>query len=188
MKKERRKSNIRIGVAIGVIIVLSLLLFFPVKILLDDGGTVIYQSIFDVYEIRKIKAFGNIGMTPTIKEGWRIELFGKEIYYNIDREYLAGQKEWSEENFTCYFNAIITEITEDSIVLETTEDAMGTIGRNTPVAFDPAEVLAEQTVQELSVGDAVRVMYNDKRIRLENPLWLEVVFAVYPLDEDGNPR
>ena len=52
----------------------------------------------------------------------------------------------------------------------------------------PAEVLAERTVQELSVGDAVRVMYNDKRIRLENPLWLEVVFAVYPLDEDGKPR
>ena len=44
-------------------------------------------------------------------------------------------------------------------------------------------LVAEQTVQELSVGDEVRIMYNDKRIRVENPLWLEVVFAVYPIDD-----
>lgn len=185
MKKELEKINIRIAIATGVIIVLLILLLFPIKVLRDDGGSIEYFSAFGVYKVTKIKKASGIGMTPIIKEGWRIELFGKEIYYNIDREYLAGQKEWSEENFTCYFNAIITEITEDSIVLETTEDAMGTIGRNTPVAFDPAEVLAERTVQELSVGDAVRVMYNDKRIRVENPLWLEVVFAVYPIDENG---
>ena len=169
----------------GAVIVLLVVLLFPMKSYKDDGGSIVYFCLPNAYQITKIKTFGNVGQTSTIKEGWRVELFGKEVYYNIDREYLAGQKEWSEENFTCYFNARITEITEDSIVLETTEDAMGTIRRNTPVAFDPAEVLAEQTVQELSVGDAVRVMYNDKRIRLENPLWLEVVFAVYPIDENG---
>ena len=169
----------------GAVIVLLVVLLFPMKSYKDDGGSVVYFCLSNAYHITKIKTFGNVGQTSTIKEGWRVELFGKEVYYNIDREYLAGQKDWSEGNFTCYFNARITEITEDSIVLETTEDAMGTIRRNTPVAFDPAEVLAEQTVQELSVGDAVRVMYNDKRIRLENPLWLEVVFAVYPIDENG---
>ena len=169
----------------GAVIVLIVVLLFPMKSYKDDGGSIVYFCLSNVYHITKIKTFGNVGQTSTIKEGWRVELFGKEVYYNIDREYLAGQKDWSEGNFTCYFNAIITEINEDSIVLETTEDAMGTIRRNTPVAFDPAEVLAEQTVQELSVGDAVRVMYNDKRIRVENPLWLEVVFAVYPIDENG---
>jgi len=169
----------------GAVIVLLVVLLFPMKSYKDDGGSIVYFCLSNAYQITKIKTFGNVGQTSTIKEGWRVELFGKEVYYNIDREYLAGQKVWSEENLTCYFNARIKEITEDSIVLETTEDAMGTIRRNTPVAFDPAEVLAEQTVQELSVGDAVRVMYNDKRIRLENPLWLEVVFAVYPIDENG---
>ena len=187
MKKEMKKINIRIAIATGVIIVLLILLLFPIKVLRDDGGSIEYLSAFGVYKVTKIKKASGIGMTPTIKEGWRIELFGKEIYYNIDREYLAGQKDWSEGNFTCYFKAIITEINEDSIVLETTEDALGTICRNTPVAFAPADVLNVDTVQGLSVGDEIRVMYNDKRIRVENPLWLEVVFAVYPLDENGRP-
>ncbi len=185
MKKEITKINIRIGIAIGVIIVLLILLLFPVKAHYDDGGSIEYFSAFGVYKVTKIKKADGIGMTPTIKEGWRIELLGKEVYYNIDREYLAGQKDWSEGNFTCYFNARIIEITGEKIVLETIEDAMGTIQRNTPVAFAPAEVLNEETVQGLSVGDEIRVMYNDKRIRVENPLWLEVVFAVYPIDENG---
>lgn len=185
MKKEITKINIRLGITIGVMLVLLVLLLFPVKAQYDDGGSIDYFSAFGIYKVTKIKRVDGIGQTGTIKEGWRVELFGKEVYYNIDREYLAGQKDWSEENFTCYVNARITEVTADKIVLETTEDAMGTIRRNTPVAFNPGDVLAEQTVQELAVGDEVRVMYNDKRIRVENPLWLEVVFAVYPLDENG---
>ena len=50
------------------------------------------------------------------------------------------------------------------------------------------DVQNEQTIQGLEVGDVVRVMYNDKRIRVEKPLWLEVVFAVYPLDENGKGK
>ena len=171
----------------GAVVVLLVALLFPIKVYMDDGGSVVYYCISGAYNITKIKTFGNVGQTPAIKEGRRIELFGKEVYYNIDREYLQGEANQSEANYTCYVNAIITEIAEDKIVLETIADAVGSIRRNTPVAFNPAEVLNKKTVQGLSVGDEIRIMYNDNRIRLEDPLWLEVVFAVYPLDEDGNP-
>jgi len=65
MKNEITKINIRLGITIGVIIVLLVLLLFPVKAQLDDGGTVIYQSIFDIYEVREIKTFGDVGVTIT---------------------------------------------------------------------------------------------------------------------------
>lgn len=185
MEKEIKKINIRPGIAIGVIIVFLVLLLFPVKAYLNDGGTVVYQSLFDIYEVRKIKTFGNVGMTLTMKEGWRIELFGKEIYYNIDKEYLAEQKDWGDSNGTCYFDAKIVEMTDDKIVLESTKEGVGPICPETPVAFDIVFV-SDKIRGGLWGGDEVRIMYNDKRVRVENPLWLEVVFDVYPLDENGD--
>lgn len=111
---------------ISIVIVLLLILFFPVKAHLDDGGS----------------------------------------------------------NGTCYFDAKIVELTEDKIVLESTKEGVGPIRPETPVAFDIL-LVSDKIRGGLWVGDEVRIMYNDKRVQVENPLWLEVVFAVYPLDENG---
>lgn len=169
---------------ISVVIVLLLILFYPLKAHLDDGGSVIYGCISQVYEIKKIKTYGNVGMTLTMKEGISIKLFGREIYYRIDKEYLAEQKDWGDSNGTCYFDARIVEMTEEKIVLESAKEGVGPIRPETPVAFDIL-LVSDKIRGGLWVGDEVRIMYNDKRVRVENPLWLEVVFAVYPLDENG---
>ena len=171
-------------VIISVVIVLFLILFFPVKAHLDDGGSVIYANISGIYQIKKIKTYDNVGMTLTMKEGLSIKLFGKEIYYKIEKKYLAEQKDWGGSNGTCYFDAKIMEMTEDKIILESTEAGVGPIRPETPVAFDIL-LVSDKLRGGLWVGDEVRVMYNDKRVRVENPLWLEIVFAVYPLDETG---
>ena len=86
--------------AAGIVVFILFVLFFPIKAHLDDGGSVVYTSIAKVYKITKIKTFDNVGMTITMKEGLRVELFGKEVYQRIDKEYLLEQKEWGEENGT----------------------------------------------------------------------------------------
>jgi len=70
------------------------------------------------------------------------------------------------------------------VLVESVKEGVGPIRKETPVAFDPV-VVDEQILRGLWVGDEVRIMYNDKRVRVENPLWLEIVFVVYPLDKTG---
>ena len=181
----KKKIAIARGILVFSLVLLLLLLFFPVKAQLDDGGSVMYGSIAGVYKVTKIKRYGNVGMTLTMREGLSIELFGKEVYYKIDTEYLAEQMDWDDSNGTTYFDAEIVEITEDRVLVESVKEGVGPIRKETPVAFDPV-VVDEQTLQGLWIGDEVRIMYNDKRVRVENPLWLEIVFVVYPLDKTGN--
>lgn len=173
--------------AAGIVVFVLLVLFFPIKAHLDDGGSVVYASIARVYKITKIKTFDNVGMTITMKEGLQVELFGKEVYHHIDKEYLLEQKEWGEENGTCYFDAKIVEITEGQILVESTTDGVGAIRAGTPVAFSPVLVGNQNLlVQGLEAGDEIRIMYNDKRVQIDRPqwrLWLEVVFEVYPLEK-----
>ena len=179
--QEKEKGNkLKKKIAGIVAAILLLVLLFPIKAHLDDGGSVIYMSIASVYKITKIKTFDNIGMTVTMKEGLRIELFGREVYERIDREYLSEQKDWGEENGLCYFDAEIKEITENHILAESITDGVGAIRSGTPVAFD-ASALDEQMQKAFSTGDNIRIIYNDKRVRVNRPqwcLWLEVVFSV----------
>lgn len=111
----------KIAIISGMIVFL-LILFFPIKAQLDDGGTVIYMSIAKIYEIRKIKTYDNVGMTLTMKEGLSIKLFGREVYHRIDKEYLAEQKDWGDANGTCYFDAKIVEMTAEEILEKAQEN------------------------------------------------------------------
>lgn len=180
----KKKIAIARGILVFSSVLLLLFLFFPVKAQLDDGGSVVYGSIAGVYKVTKIKRYGNVGMTLTMREGLSIELFGKEVYYKIDTEYLAERMDWGDSNGTTYFDAEIVEITEDRVLVESIKEGVGPIRKETPVAFAPV-VVDEQTLRGLWIGDEVRIMYNDKRVRVENPLWLEIVFVVYPLDKTG---
>lgn len=132
-------------------VLLLLLLFFPVKAQLDDGGSVVYESIAGVYKVTKIKRYGNVGMTLTMREGLSIELFGKEVYYKNDREYLAEQMDWGDTNGTTYFDAEIVEITENRVLVESIKEGVGPIRKETPVAFDPV-VVDEQILRGLGVA------------------------------------
>ena len=87
MRKIMKKKIIIISIAV-IFLIVSL---FPIKAHLDDGGSVIYVSVANVYEIKKIKSLGNEGMTITMTEGLSIKLFGKEVYYHIDKVYPVGQ-------------------------------------------------------------------------------------------------
>ncbi len=81
---------------IGSIIVILLILLFPIKLQLKDGGSIVYRSIVGIYEVKKIKTLGSIGTTEALVKGLSIKLFGMEVYRKTtDVEFLQNaQEEW----------------------------------------------------------------------------------------------
>lgn len=65
-----KKKTITIIVIIGLVILL-----FPVKYRLKDGGSIVYKSI--VYEVTKVH---RIVGTGEIEKGWEVSIFGIELY------------------------------------------------------------------------------------------------------------
>lgn len=128
----KKKITIARVVLILSSVLLLLLLFFPVKAQLDDGGSVVYESIAGVYKVTKIKRYGNVGMTLTMREGLSIELFGKEVYYKIDKEYPLDEEDtWMAYTETPYSSLMLVDGEETAkMLLEKTEEAYP---RETPV-------------------------------------------------------
>jgi len=74
-------------VVIGIVVVILLILLFPIRNQLKDGGTVEYKSI--VYKISKVKRLISIeemeqeGKIKEYDHGIIIEIFGIEIFNNV---------------------------------------------------------------------------------------------------------
>lgn len=72
---------------IGVIGIILLILLFPVRSQLKDGGTVEYKAI--LYKVSKVKRLiskeemENEGKIKEYDQGIVIELFGFEVYNNV---------------------------------------------------------------------------------------------------------
>lgn len=72
---------------IGVIGIILLILLFPVRNQLKDGGTVEYKAI--LYKVSKVKRLiskeemENEGKIKEYDQGIVIELFGFEVYNNV---------------------------------------------------------------------------------------------------------
>lgn len=88
-------------------------------------------------------------------------------------------------NRQSYFNAVVLEITDTSILVECTESFDNSVKIGTQVSFEP-NVISAKGMPKVSKGDKIRVVYNNARIKDLKPRQLEVIFAVYLLDDDGN--
>ena len=75
-------------VLVAVVIVVSIILLFPTRNQLKDGGTVEYQSL--VYKISKVKRLipeekaEKEGKVENYERGIIIEIFGLEIFNNVE--------------------------------------------------------------------------------------------------------
>lgn len=81
-KKKTSKTRIVIIVSVAIFLVI---LLFPVKYYLKDGGSAGYHSLFGVYDVRECHEIysGAADYTPVsgrFTVGTRITLFGKVVY------------------------------------------------------------------------------------------------------------
>jgi len=66
-----------------IIIILILILFIPIPMRLKDGGSVEYKAI--VYTVTDVKRLNpDIDSEKEYLEGITIEIFGLEIYNNVE--------------------------------------------------------------------------------------------------------
>lgn len=70
-------------VLIGLIIIVLVILLFPSRNALNDGGTIEYKAV--VYKVSKVYRYKIDGKyNNNFENGIIIELFGKEIYNNVE--------------------------------------------------------------------------------------------------------
>ena len=177
----KKKIAIARGIMILSLVLLLLLLFFPVKAHLDDGGSVVYASITGVYKVTKIKRYGNVGKTLTMREGLSIELFGKEVYYKIDKEYPLDEKgvtlhqgfvpSESREGFDGSDTWMMyTETPYSSLLLVDGEATAKMLLEKTEEAY-PTDTLAEEILT--AVKEEKYVVLEDLRLTSGGELWQE---------------
>ena len=72
---------------IVICILVALILLFPIRLQMKDGGTVVYNAIlYDVYDVHRIKPVENPSPDGTYEteyiEGIIIEILGVEVFNN----------------------------------------------------------------------------------------------------------
>lgn len=82
MKKKTKLLTI-------VIAIVLILLLFPIRLQLKDGGTKVYRSIVGIYEITDWNQMGFVEEMETRKVGTTIKLFGLTVFDNSATEILA---------------------------------------------------------------------------------------------------
>lgn len=85
-----------------------------------------------------------------------------------------------------YINAVVDDITEESINVvpmdnENVNSDKDIINANSIIVNK--NTVSTDNLPELENGDKIRIVYNGESIK-ENPLKIEIVFAIYLLDEN----
>ena len=72
--------------AIAAVIIFFVVLLFPVRYQLKDGGTIVYKSLtYSVEKVHSLTLMSEMQKTGKMyNEGVRIELFGVEVYEKIE--------------------------------------------------------------------------------------------------------
>ncbi len=86
-----------------------------------------------------------------------------------------------------YMNAVVDDITEESInVVPIDNDNVNSdkniINANSIIVNK--NTVSTDKLPELEKGDKIRIVYNGESVK-EDPLKIEIVFAIYVLDENG---
>lgn len=86
-----------------------------------------------------------------------------------------------------YINAVVDDITEESINVIPIDNENVNSEKN--IINADSVIINKNTIStdklpELDKGDKIRIVYNDENVK-EDPLKIEIVFAIYLLDENG---
>lgn len=86
-----------------------------------------------------------------------------------------------------YMNAVVDDITEESINVvpmdnENVNSDKDIINANSIIVNK--NTVSTDNLPELEKGDKIRIVYNGESVK-EDPLQIEIVFAIYLLDENG---
>ena len=84
-----------------------------------------------------------------------------------------------------FFNAVVLEIENDSVIVECTDSLQGNVPVGAEVQIS-TDTISSEEVPELAVGDNVRVLYLGK-IAEDDLLILENTISIFLLDEKGEP-
>ena len=97
----------------------------------------------------------------------------------------CGQQQMTEEeNGQAYFNAVILEVHDTDVLVECLDETSGVVapGEQAEVSTD---LLTETAVPHWKVGDNIRVVFHAAEDTI--PTRISNVFAIYFLDENGEP-
>lgn len=86
-------------ILIGLLIIIILGLFIPVKFRLLDGGTIEYKAI--LYKVSKVNKIINKNDMIGYAKGIEVEVFGKKIYDTV-REYMVNNDKTLFDGITMY--------------------------------------------------------------------------------------
>lgn len=76
------KSKKKIAIIIAII-ALAIILLFPIRLCLEDGGSVEYRAI--LYTYTDVKRLGvEVGGQMDYQEGTIVEIVGVEVYNNVE--------------------------------------------------------------------------------------------------------
>lgn len=86
-----------------------------------------------------------------------------------------------------YINAVVDDITEESINVIPIDNENVNSEKN--IINADSVIINKNTIStdklpELDKGDKIRIVYNGENVK-EDPLKIEIVFAIYLLDENG---
>lgn len=133
--KKKTKIIIIIAVILGII------LLFPIRLLLKDGGSKVYRSIVGIYEIKNWKQMGPIEEGyETLKTGITVKLFGIKVFDNTKTEKEMKAQDGSPIDT---FAAISTE--------------------HFPVEMSAEEMLKKAMEEEFVVMDSFQFLSGEKK-------------------------
>ena len=114
-----------------ILVVACILLFFPVCLRLDDGGSKVYRSLVGIYEVKHWKQMGYMeGGWDTEKTGITVKVFGMKVFDNTKTEILHDIGSRQE----------VDDLGKGSLV----EDTLGAIStEHFPVDMPAEEMLAK---------------------------------------------
>jgi len=70
-----------------IAIIIGILLLFPIRLRLKDGGSKVYRSIAGIYEVKDWKPMGSTEEAgETLKTGITVKLFGLKVFDNTKTE------------------------------------------------------------------------------------------------------
>lgn len=83
-----------------------------------------------------------------------------------------------------YLNAVVLEITETEILAQCLEESTGQL-TGTEISISK-EVVSGDGIPEIAPESTIRVVYEFNRVKkLEDPVKIDHVYAIYLLDEKG---
>jgi len=86
-----------------------------------------------------------------------------------------------------YINAVVNDITEDGINVMPIDNENVNSDKdiiNADSVSINKDTISNDKLPELEKGDKIRIVYNGESVE-EDPLKIEIVFAIYLLDENG---